>query len=207
MSHPDPQFPGPEPTSLPAADTAIATNGGDGLSCPVDLSTTAAGRQRDLCASVVIPCSADTIWRILTSYDRLADIIPSLSMSRRLPHPDGDGKVRLEQVGTQQFLKVNFSARVVLDMEEDYPNAIHFAMVEGDFKHMGGAWKLEALDSDGDRPQTRLSYCLTILPKRTMPIGLIESRLSEGMTLNLKAIYRQAIALHQSGGLEFSPAV
>lgn len=175
------------------------------LSCPIDLSTTAEGRQRDLCASVVIPCAAEPIWRILTNYDRLAEIIPSLSMSRRLPHPEGTGKVRLEQVGAQQFLKISFSARVVLDMEEDYPNAIHFAMVEGDFKHMKGCWKLEALET-GERPKTRLSYCLTILPKRTMPIRLLESRLGEGIALNLQAIYRQAIA-SQAHNLDWSSAV
>ncbi|NJN29173.1 MAG: cyclase [Synechococcales cyanobacterium RM1_1_8] len=177
------------------------------LSRPIALSTTAAGRQRDLCASVVIPCAADTIWRILTSYDRLAEIIPSLTLSRRLPHPEGEGKIRLEQVGAQKLLKLNFSARVVLDMEEEYPNAIHFAMVEGDFKYMKGAWKLEALEPEADQPQTRLSYCLTILPKRTMPVSLVESRLSEGMTMNLEAIYRLAIAANQGVNLNFSPAV
>jgi len=178
-----------------------------GLSCPVDLSTTAEGRQRDLCASVTIPCATETIWRILTNYDCLADIIPSLSVSRRLPHPDGSNKVRLEQVGSQKVLKVNFSARVVLDMEEEYPNAIHFAMVEGDFKHMKGAWKLEALESEDDRPRTRLSYCLSILPKRTMPIRMVESRLSQDLALNLQAIYSQAIVASQSDGRELASAM
>jgi len=177
------------------------------LSCPVDLSTTAEGRQRDLCASVTIPCATETIWRILTNYDCLADIIPSLSVSRRLPHPDGSSKVRLEQVGSQKVLKVNFSARVVLDMEEEYPNAIHFAMVEGDFKHMKGAWKLEALENEDDRPRTRLSYCLSILPKRTMPIRMVESRLSQDLALNLQAIYSQAIAASQSDGRELASAM
>ncbi len=182
------------------------------LSCPVDLSTTAEGRQRDLCASVTIPCGTETIWQILTNYDCLADIIPSLAVSRRLPHPDGDsagdrGKVRLEQVGSQKILKVNFSARVVLDMEEDYPSAIHFAMVEGDFKHMKGSWKLEALESADDRPQTRLSYCLSILPKRTMPVRMVESRLSQDLAINLQAIYQQAIASTAAGDVELSPVV
>ena len=190
----------PENFEMAQAENAI-------LSCPVDLSTTAEGRQRDLCASVTIPCAAETIWRILTNYDCLADIIPSLAISRRLPHPDGSGKVRLEQVGSQKILKVNFSARVVLDMEEDYPSAIHFAMVEGDFKHMKGSWKLEALESDDDRPQTRLSYCLSILPKRTMPVRMVESRLSQDLAINLQAIYQQAIAASNSGGMDLAPAV
>ena len=193
--------------------TAQAENGSENitLSCPVDLSTTAEGRQRDLCASVTIPCATETIWQILTNYDCLADIIPSLAVSRRLPHPDGDsasgrGKVRLEQVGSQKILKVNFSARVVLDMEEDYPTAIHFAMVEGDFKHMKGSWKLEALESDDDRPKTRLSYCLSILPKRTMPVKMVENRLSQDLAINLQAIYQQAIAA-ASGDAKLAPAV
>ncbi len=165
------------------------------LSCPIELKTEAQGRQRDLCASIQIPCSVDPVWRILTSYDRLADIIPNLAVSRRLPHPDGDHKVRLEQVGTQKvFNKFNFSARVVLDMEENYPSTISFAMVEGDFKMMKGSWTLEAIEVNG-KPHTRLSYCLSILPKLTMPVQVVEKRLSQDLAANLEAIYRQAIAL------------
>lgn len=175
------------------------------LSCSVELSTTAQGRQRDLCASIQIPCGIEPVWKILTSYDRLAEVIPSLQVSRRLPHPEGENKVRLEQVGSQRFLnRIDFSARVVLDMEEDYPHKLTFAMVEGDFKMMKGCWMLESLDVDG-QAHTRLSYCLTVLPKLTMPIKLIEKRLSQDLAQNLEAIYRQAIA-NEFGNNAFAPA-
>lgn len=175
------------------------------LSCPVELETTAQGRQREVCASIQIPCSVEPVWRVLTSYERLADIIPSLSVSRRLPHPEGEGKIRLEQVASQTLLKkMKFSARVVLDMEEEYPHKIHFAMVEGDFKMMKGHWMLESFDIEG-KPHTRLSYCLSILPRMTMPIKILESRLQQDLTTNLEAIYQQAIA-SQSSDSAFSPA-
>ncbi len=175
------------------------------LSCPVELETTAQGRQREVCASIQIPCSVDPVWLVLTSYERLADIIPSLSVSRRLPHPEGDGKIRLEQVASQTLLKkMKFSARVVLDMEEEYPHKIHFAMVEGDFKMMKGHWMLESLEIEG-KPHTRLSYCLSILPRMTMPIKILESRLQQDLTTNLEAIYQQAIASQSSDGM-LSPA-
>lgn len=163
------------------------------FACPVELSTKAQGRQRELCASIEIPCAVDPVWRILTNYDRLADIVPNLTVSRRLPHPEGEHKVRLEQVASQTILKkVDFSARVVLDMEEDYPHKIHFAMVEGDFKMMKGHWMLESLEVEG-KAHTRLSYCLVILPKLTMPIQLVEKCLHKDLKTNLEAIYRVAI--------------
>lgn len=67
-------------------------------------------------------------------------------------------------------------------------------------------WKLEALEIDGERPQTRLSYCLSILPKRMMPVRVVESRLSQDLAINLQAIYQQAIAA-ASGDVDLAPAV
>ncbi len=188
-----------------AWDNPADLNSGVAFSCPVELSTTAQGRQRELCASIQIPCSVDPVWRVLTSYDRLAEIIPSLNVSRRLPHPEGDQKVRLEQVASQTILKkMNFSARVVLDMEEDYPHKIHFAMVEGDFKMLKGCWMLESVEVEG-KPHTRLSYRLAVLPKLTMPVQLMENQLRKDLTTNLEAIYRFAIAA-QASGEGLSPA-
>lgn len=39
------------------------------------------------------------VWAVLTDYDALADFVPALAVSERLPHPSGDANlVRLRQV-------------------------------------------------------------------------------------------------------------
>lgn len=147
-----------------------------------------AQRQRQITAKIHIAHSVEQVWQVLTDYEVLADFIPNLAKSRRLAHPTGG--IRLEQVGTQRLLRFNFSARVVLDLEEKFPHEIKFNMVEGDFRDFSGKWLLE-LDSLSGQIGTNLCYIVQVWPKRTMPVAIIERRLSADMRLNLLAIRRR----------------
>ncbi|WP_416235687.1 SRPBCC family protein, partial [Nodularia sp. UHCC 0506] len=100
-----------------------------------------AERQRQITAKIRIPQPVERIWKVLTDYEALPEFIPNLAKSSILEHPLGG--IRLEQIGSQRLLKFNFCARVVLDLEECFPKAINFSMVEGDFKGFSGSWCLE----------------------------------------------------------------
>lgn len=153
-------------------------------------------RTRQISASIQIPQPSDRVWQVLTDYEHLADFIPNLQESRRVPHPEGG--IRLEQVGAQSLwkLKLKFCARVVLDMVEHFPHELRFQMVEGDFKEFFGAWILQPIADN----ITDLTYTLTVQPSRMMPVGLIEKRLRRDLEVNLTAIYQrvEAIALQSS---------
>lgn len=146
------------------------------------------GWQRQISAKLQLPYSVEQIWQVLTDYESLAEFIPNLAKSQRLEHPEGG--IRLEQIGRQKALKFNFSARVVLDMTEEFPQAIRFQMVEGDFKDFSGAWELEPLH-DPSSPSTLLSYKVRVWSKLTMPIMAIERRLRSDLSLNLVAIQQR----------------
>ena len=187
---------------LPAADDILSaplSEQADSLIKDLGISSTAEveistekrpARERHISASVVIPRPIDHVWSILTDYERLADFIPSLSSSKLLKN--SDGLIRLEQVGTQCFLKVKFCARVVLDMSENFPHEVGFTMKEGDFKMFQGAWQLSPTE---DKQSTRLSYNLSVQPPRAMPVKLIEHHLKHNLTANLQAIYSRALQL------------
>ncbi|MUG99002.1 cyclase [Scytonema sp. UIC 10036] len=144
-----------------------------------------AERQRQITAQLQIPHPVEKVWKVLTDYEALPDFVPNLTKSRLLEHPKGG--IRLEQVGAQRFLNINFCARVVLDLEEYFPKEINFRMVEGDFRDFSGSWQLEPCFR-GESSGTRLCYTVRVWPKLTMPISLIERRLSNDMRLNLAAI-------------------
>jgi len=143
------------------------------------------GRKRKISAKIYIPRPAEQVWQVLTNYEALPDFVPNLGKSDRLEHPQGG--IRLEQVGTQQLLRFNFSARVVLDIEEVFLQEIRFNMVEGDFNSYSGCWRLEP-QMEGDRSGINLSYTVLVWPKRTMPVVFLERRLQHDLPLNLLAI-------------------
>lgn len=151
------------------------------------------GRQRQISASIKLPYSPVQVWEVLTDYDALADFIPNLAKSRRLPHPTGG--IRLEQVGVQQILFLDFSARVVLDMAENFPREIRFSMVEGDFKAFSGTWQLEVWPDAGSG--TKLTYTVLVWPKRTLPVGAVERRIGSDLPLNLLAVLERSHKLFQ----------
>ncbi|BAY11761.1 SRPBCC family protein [Calothrix sp. NIES-2098] len=151
-----------------------------------------AERQRQITAKIQIPHPVEQIWKVLTDYEGLVDFIPNLAKSRLLDHPNGG--IRLEQVGSQRLLNFNFCARVVLDLQEYFPKEIKFCMVEGDFKGFSGSWCLEPYYF-GEIIGTNLCYTIQVWPKLTMPVGIIENRLSKDLRLNLLAVYQRVTQL------------
>ncbi|NEP16111.1 MAG: cyclase [Leptolyngbya sp. SIO4C1] len=154
-------------------------------------------RQRRILATIAIPQTLEQVWQVLTDYERLADFIPSLTVSRRIAHPKGG--IRLEQVGAQCFLNIKFCARVILDMYESFPAELGFSMVEGDFKQFMGAWRLQPASIAG-QPGTLLSYEVMVQPPLAMPTTLIERHICHNLTQNLQAIRQQTIKLFSAEG-------
>jgi ribosome-associated toxin RatA of RatAB toxin-antitoxin module len=162
---------------------AIALEADDEILGEVDVCTERlGGRRRKISATIQIPRPGEQVWQVLTDYNRLADFIPNLASSQRIDHPQGG--IRIEQIGSQAFLKLKFCARVVLDMVEQFPTRIAFQMVEGDFKEFEGSWEI----SSSAMGVTQLSYTIVVLPALVMPVSVIEKKLKQGLLVNLVAV-------------------
>lgn len=192
MSLPPTNFSGPTGPKQndPLADVPVGESLGMAMGDVAISTQKLAGRQRRIRASIQIPFELKQVWQVITDYDRLADFIPNLTQSQRLPHPAGG--IRLEQVGSQCFLNIKFCARVVLDMVERFPQELGFSMVEGDFRQFEGVWRLEPIANGSG---TQLIYDLLVLPPRVMPAGLIEQHICHNLSENLTAIRDRAAAL------------
>ncbi|KAJ8421959.1 hypothetical protein Cgig2_032905 [Carnegiea gigantea] len=119
-------------------------------------------RSRRVKSSILINASLSTIWEVLTDYERLADFIPGLAVSRLLDK--GDKYARLFQIGQQDLaLGLKFNAKVVLDCyEKDLEilsygqrRDIEFKMVEGDFATFQGRWSIVQKDEGTNGAWTR----------------------------------------------------
>lgn len=142
---------------------------------------------RRLAVQLRLALEPDWLWAVLTDYAHLSRFIPNLASSRLLWRRGN--RVGLEQVGTQQFCGLRFSARVELELEEDREaGELRFEMRSGDFRRFDGVWRV-----DCDNSSTRLLYALVVQGKPGMPIGLIEQRLQQDLASNLRGVQQEAM--------------
>ena len=126
------------------------------------------------------------LWAVLTDYENLHRFIPNLASSRLLWRRGST--VGLEQVGSQSFCGLRFTARVEIELDEDRPaSQLLFRLVKGDFRRFEGSWAVHH-----DERGTSLLYELTVQGKPGMPIALIEQRLREDLANNLRGVQQEA---------------
>ena len=71
------------------------------------------GGTRRLAAQLTTSATFDSLWNVLTDYDRLNLYIPNLLSSKRIYR--NNNNVHLKQIGAQDFLGMKFSAEVTID--------------------------------------------------------------------------------------------
>ncbi|KAJ4717344.1 Cyclase/dehydrase family protein [Melia azedarach] len=145
-------------------------------------------RERRIKAEISVNADIDSVWNALTDYERLADFIPNLIWSGRIPCPH-PGRIWLEQRGLQSALYWHIEARVVLDLQEILHSAnvreLYFSMVDGDFKKFEGKWSIKS----GKRyATTTLSYELNVIPRFNFPAIFLERIIRSDLPVNLQAL-------------------
>ena len=148
------------------------------------------GGTRRLAAQLTTSASLDSLWDVLTDYDRLNLYIPNLLSSKKIYQKNNN--VHLKQVGAQDFLGMKFSAEVTIDLFEDKElGLLKFNLIKGDFRKFEGSWRIQNIKNTS---KNSLIYDLTVQGCKWMPIGMIEKRLKKDLSENLLAVERQAKA-------------
>ncbi len=149
------------------------------------------GGTRRLAAQLTTFLDFDCIWEVLTNYNNLSDFIPNLFSSEVLSRKDNE--VHLKQVGSQEFLGLNFSAEVFIRLIEDKPNGIlRFNLIKGDFRRFEGSWKISHFPLE---KCSSLTYELIVQGCFGMPVALIEKHLRKNLKTNLLAVEQAAFAI------------
>ena len=143
---------------------------------------------RRLAAQLTTKANFDSLWNVLTDYDRLNIFIPNLISSKVLFR--NENNFHLKQIGSQDFLGIKFSAEVFLDLyEEKELGLIKFKLIKGDFRRFEGSWQIQSMNNSA---KNSLIYDLTVKGCQWMPIGMIEKRLKRDLSDNLIAVEKQA---------------
>ena len=163
---------------------------------PVEIGVTGINSRR-ISASVVVNASPESVWAILTDYDRLATHVPNLVVSERRPHPRGG--IRLFQEGAQEIVGFDFRASLEMDMveqREQYRSRLSFSLVRSEmFAEFDGEWHAQPYSRKRSRTDpstydysTKLSYSVDITPRGLVPVPALEWRIREDVPVNLIAV-------------------
>ncbi|ONI14653.1 hypothetical protein PRUPE_3G000900 [Prunus persica] len=173
---------------------------------------------RRIRSEIGIEAPLNTVWNLLTDYERLADFIPGLAVCRLLHKTDN--YARLFQIGQQNLaFGLKFNAKGIVDCYETpleiLPNLGHkrdieFNMVEGDFEIFQGKWSLQRLNREiscddsliEQQMHTTLSYLVDVKPKLWLPVRLVEGRLCKEIKINLACIREEALKLTHSNTMQ-----
>ncbi len=102
------------------------------------------GGTRRLAAQLTTSASFDSLWNVLTDYDRLNLYIPNLLSSKKIFQ--NENNIHLKQVGAQDFLGMKFSAEVTINLFEDKDlGLLKFDLIKGDFRKFEGSWKIQSI--------------------------------------------------------------
>ena len=152
------------------------------------------GGTRRLAAQLTTSASFDSLWNVLTDYNRLNLYIPNLLSSKIIYQKNNN--VHLKQVGAQDFLGMKFSAEVTIDlMEHKELGLLTFNLIKGDFRKFEGSWTIKNIKNTS---KNSLIYDLTVQGCQWMPIGMIEKRLKKDLSENLIAVDKQAKSSRRS---------
>jgi hypothetical protein len=120
------------------------------------------GETLHVTASAEIKGSIARTWQVLTDYNRLAEIVPDLRVSRVIFRQGN--VVQLEQKGEARLLFFSFPLDVRLAITEHPRERIVSRAVSGNFREMRGAYMLE-----GSEGRVLLRYTGSMIPDFYVP--------------------------------------
>ncbi|HAT29953.1 MAG TPA: cyclase/dehydrase [Janthinobacterium sp.] len=115
-----------------------------------------------------------TVWRVLTSYDRMNEFVPDLASCRVLSRSGNEAIV--EQFGIARFLFMSKSIHLIVRATENQPTSIDIALISGDMKHYESHWELVPLPETGG---TRILYTGKLMPNFYVP-GILGAQMVRG---------------------------
>lgn len=124
-------------------------------------------------ASGTVQAPLASVWKTLTTYDRMNEFVPDMALCRVLSR--NGNEVIIEQFGTARFLFMSKSIHLVVRATETPMQSIDIALISGDMKHYESRWELLPLPEGG----TRVVYTGRLVPNFYVP-GLLGTNIIRG---------------------------
>jgi ribosome-associated toxin RatA of RatAB toxin-antitoxin module len=115
-------------------------------------------------SSGTVAAAPETVWRILTDYERMPEFVPDMDSSRVISRLGNRAVV--EQFGTARFLFIHRNIHLVVLAQEQPSSAIDISLISGDMRIYNCRWELQPIPETGG---TRLLYTGRMMPKFYVP--------------------------------------
>jgi len=124
-------------------------------------------------ASGTVQAPIATVWKTLTTYERMNEFVPDMASCRVLSR--NGNEVIIEQFGTARFLFMSKSIHLIVRATETPMTSIDIALISGDMKHYESRWELFPLPDGG----TKVVYSGKLVPNFYVP-GLLGTNIIRG---------------------------
>ena len=163
------------PAFTEAAAPASSSSGGGDASAGVTvhlrrLDPPSGGLHRRALAEVRVAAPPADVWAVLTDYERLPSVVPSLAACDVIARDPARGRARVRQVAYRRLQYVELHAESVLDLAEvEERGELQFRQVAGDVDDVRGKWMVEGVAASsgggngGNDPSSPPSFQHTLL--------------------------------------------
>ncbi len=131
-------------------------------------------RMYEVDASGSVQAPPASVWKTLTTYERMHEFVPDLSSCRVLSR--NGNEVIIEQQGMARFLFMNHAIRLVVRATETPLTAIDIALISGDMRHYESRWNLYPIPETGG---TRIVFSSRLMPGFYVP-GMLGTTMIRG---------------------------
>lgn len=137
-------------------------------------------------ASIVVRADARTLWNTLTDYDKLAEFIPDMILSRVVSPPPTRPRL-VEQKAEAGLFAFVMPDHVVLAMDEYPLGLIRFRAVSGKVISMSGEWRIQ-----GQGNPVRLVYTARVFPLVPPPPLVTDFFIEDEVRRRFEAVAKEA---------------
>ncbi|MGK5052969.1 SRPBCC family protein [Janthinobacterium sp. RB2P8] len=131
-------------------------------------------RMYEVDASGSVQAPLASVWKTLTTYERMHEFVPDLSSCRVLSR--NGNEVIIEQQGMARFLFMNHPIHLVVRATETPFTAIDIALISGDMRHYESRWNLYPIPETGG---TRIVFSSRLMPGFYVP-GMLGTTMIRG---------------------------
>ncbi|MBS2010650.1 MAG: hypothetical protein JST01_26610 [Cyanobacteria bacterium SZAS TMP-1] len=137
--------------------------------------------------TTLIDSPRETVWRVLTDYERATRVFANLSKSEVLERQGNT--VKLHQIVKPGYFPFTFD--YVVDMKALEPESIEWHRVSGSFDAYDGAWKLEKPREPEHSNCTRVTYQVYLDANKFIPQWLLRRSLKGYMPEVFDSVRRE----------------